>query len=486
MKHLKACILCIFACCFVASLFPSALSSAEIMPPKTYVPTLFEVEKHKKPFDDPRPVTKEFGPKQILPKEFYDRLTYNEEEMKSQWAELVGFKAPDLVGKVAPEIKPGKYTYKDLEKHPGFKVLMYPELYNRIKPGGPPFAGSIPEFEIIPTRQYYWSLPVSNATKKNLGKTQLDEKGYLVPGTWEAGYPFPRPSGKFMAEQIVYNVLRKYISFNGAISRVARTKGFDKNLRMDFDGSIELRTQRLAGSVEPLPYGYFDRRAKDRGEYRTLTMTFTSPRDLAGTTLVINYYLDADKQDQQMMYIPSLRRVRKLTTTDTQDPVMGQDMISDDNEGFTQKPSPTRYPYKYEVVEEQEFLVPFASLDGSEYFSSKGLELRNLKFERRPVYVLKLTQLDPNYVYSKRILYIDKETFHLIFIKNYDQKGRLYRSAAWDAPTFIPEMGTFGFCGTTSIFTDYVDLHSTTNTLHEIPAFWDRRDVSIEGYIKQK
>ena len=51
------------------------------------------------------------------------------------------------------------------------------------------------------------------------------------------------------------------------------------------------------------------------------------------------------------MYIPSLRRIRKLSATDSQDPVMGQDVIYDDNEGWMQKISPVRYPYKYEILE---------------------------------------------------------------------------------------------------------------------------------------
>ncbi len=36
-----------------------------------------------------------------------------------------------------------------------------------------------------------------------------------------------------------------------------------------------------------------------------------------------------------MMFIPSLRRVRKMSATDTQGSVMGQGQIYDDNEGWT-------------------------------------------------------------------------------------------------------------------------------------------------------
>ncbi len=64
--------------------------------------------------------------------------------------------------------------------------------------------------------------------------------------------------------------------------------------------------------------------------------------------------------------------------------------------GFSQKISPDRYPYEYRVVEEREYLLPFASLDGSEWIDSRGkYQYRNLKFERRPVWVIELKQKDP-------------------------------------------------------------------------------------------
>ena len=106
----------------------------------------------------------------------------------------------------------------------------------------------------------------------------------------------------------------------------------------------------------------------------------------------------------------------------------GNDFTNDDVGGFSQKMTPKVFPYKYEVIEEREFLVPVLSLDGSLYVTSKELEYRNIEFERRPVYVVRMTQLDKNYQYSKRIIYVDKENFNILLSLAYDQKGRLYRS----------------------------------------------------------
>ena len=162
---------------------------------------------------------------------------------------------------------------------------------------------------------------------------------------------------------------------------------------------------------------------------------------------------------------------------------MGQDQIYDDNEGWMQKLSPTRYPYKFEVLEEREFLVPAPTVDGSGYWASKGVELRNLKMVRRPMYVVKLTQLDPNYVYGSRIFYIDKETFNFYHNEFFDQKGRLYR--AWDGNYgWFPEMGMFASWASSFILMrDFIDLHSGIERPYQIPAFWNRKDVSLKGLM---
>jgi hypothetical protein len=213
-------------------------------------------------------------------------------------------------------------------------------------------------------------------------------------------------------------------------------------------------------------------------------MGFLAPRDIAGTAQGALAYLDADKADQNMIYVPSLRRIRKMSATDTQDPIMGQDLIYDDNEGFQQKLSPTRYPYTYELLEEREYIYPGYSWDGSEYISSEGLDFRNLRFERRPTYIVRLTQQDPNYVYRYRIFFVDKETFWFMHIENYDLKGRLYRSVD-GTPGFVPEMGTYTWGGGPLLMRDHIDLHSGVQQSYQVPAFWNRSDVSLAGLVRK-
>lgn len=468
----------------VISFLPIYLQAENLPHPETYIPTINELTKHKTFYDDPRPYLTTFGPKQVLPKELYAKLVFDKDEMKQAWSDLIGFSAPERVGKIAPEITPGKYTYKDKDKYPGLKELMWADLYDRFNPGRPPHGGNIPEFEVIPTRQYYYALPVAEATKANLGKTKLDNQGYLVPDSWVSGYPFPKPSGQFKAQQVMYNIEKRYLSWGGNYYLLSFVHGYTKDLRNDFNGLYDVMHIKLAGRVMAEPKGWLDKRAETAGEFKHFLFGFQDPRDVAGTVQSALYFTDPGKTDQLMLYIPSLRRIRKMSATDTQDPIMGQDQIYDDTEGWSQKLSPNRYPYKYEILEEREYLVPAPTMDGSEYISSEGLEFRNMKFERRPLYVIKLTQQDPNYVYGHRIFYVDQETYNFYHIENYDQKGRLYRT--FDANySFFPEMGASSWSGMLELMRDHLDQHSAVFQSYQLPAFWNRSDISLKGIMRK-
>lgn len=437
--------------------------------------------KYKKWIDDPAPLNKVLPYSKVLPPDVYAKLTWDIPTMQRAWEEVVGFKAPDVVGKIAPEIKPGKYTYQDMERLPGLKELMIPYYRDHaFKPAGPPWAANFSEITIIPTRQYYYPLPIAEATKKNMGKTKLNQQGYILDESYEGGLPFPRPSGTLKGQEILYNVVKKYLNSESDDS-TGQFKGFNKNLKMDFDGLIEQRVLRLAKRVVIPPLGYIDERARTRKEESGILLTYVAPRDQAGTALQVLTFEQAEKYDAMNLYIGVLRRIRQMSTTDTQDALGGQDVILDDNRGFSGL-TPTRWPWKVEILREREYLVP-TTTDGSIYFSSKGMELRNVEMERRPCWVVKMTQQDKNYVYSQKILYIDKETLMWYLYESYDQKGRLYRTGH-EIRTFIPEMGMHSQRVVWN--RDHVDLHSSVALPFLTPMYYmGRADVGLEGMIKQ-
>ncbi len=459
-----------------------AVISTDGLTEEEYKVTFEQFEKAKAFYDDPQPVIEKLSWKKLLPPKVYAELTYDVESMKKGWAELVDFRTPDVVGKIAPEIKLGKYTYEDKDKFPGLQELMWPTMYNRFKPGGPPHCGNFPEIEVVPTKQYYMSIPVIEATRANLGKAELDEKGYLIEETYEGGVPFPRPEGNFKPQQIVYNWVKNYLNPENACTLI-RAKGYTAGLMEDFNSKATVWQVRLHSRVTIPPYGWFDEQARKSGETMAFTYYPLSPRDLYGNLITNTMFRGWDNFDQFLIYIAQLRRIRKISGTDTQDIAVGQDNIYEDSNMWSQKITPFRNPYSYGLIMEREYLVPAYTEKGSEYLSQKNLEWHNLKFERRPCYVLELTQLDRSYVYGTRILYIDKETFALLEMVNYDQKGRLYRTQ-FSMYAWHPEFGNYAIFQ--NLQADHLDLHSTWAILLCHPATWiTRKHVSMNHLIKK-
>jgi len=439
-----------------------------------------ELEKRKKIYDDPTPIVKSLPIADVVKPEAVAKLTFDIEAMKKAWAEVVGFKSPDVVGKISPEIKPGTYTFQDRDRLP-FKALMIPDDYNRFRAGAVPHAGNFAKITVVPTRQYYWALPIAKATKANAGKAKQDAKGYMADETYVSGYPFPQPSGPNKAMQIMYNWEKRY-SLSDNYTLYARIFAFNKSLEKDFEGLNMNQYLRLQGRALQEPLGWYDSRAKSNNEAFANISVAVAPRDLYGNVVSLQTYANPEKNSQFMIYISGLRRARKLSGSDTQDALAGQDLIYEDGDGFNQKISQTRYPYKYELLEEREYLVPGYTLDGSTTMSKDKKEFVNFEFERRPVYVVKLTSLDTNFVYSSRKLYFDKETFQLLATENYDQKGRLYRTASTTS-AFYPDMGMLvlsDFLGK-----DHIDAHSTYIKGFAVPApQLTRDDFSLQSMSK--
>lgn len=446
-----------------------------------------QVKKDKEIFDDSSSYYENIDLfKRDLPQSLYGQLTFDKSEMSRLWEEAVGFKAPDVVGVIAPEIKPGKYTAADKDKYP-FKELMPAHYYNRFNPpgtGGINHAGNYTEIEVVPTRQYYYATPIGNATIENAGKTQLDDKGYLLYKTYVSGLPFPQPSGQHKAWQIVYNYKKNYHDFETTIC-YDQAQGIDSRYRKDFYSFGQYMNVKSSSRLVMEPLNWFDTVAKKMDELKLIFYRPQAPRDEYGNAYFTTAFNDPMKDPRFFVYVNMTRRIRKMSSSDRQDQSVGSDQTFDDTDGFLQPLRPDQYPYEMKVIAEHEYLVPAATSSGKQWMDSKNkYVMKALQFERRPMWVVEMKQLDKNYVYSKRIGYFDKETLDLWLMENYDRKGRLYRtySTQW---AFIPEMGVLTKFN--DIMLDYIDVHSTFETIRYFPTPWiNRNDISVKSMMKTK
>lgn len=146
MKKMKTItVFCGFLCLSILSLGNSFAG-------EKFKPSFQRWYQEKRFFDDPRPVLKNYPLQEIIPAHDYVEMVFNMEEMTSKWEQAIGFKSPDIVGKIAPEIVLGRYSFRDKDEHPGLQELMLPLHYRRFKRGGPPLACNFSQIEVVPTR----------------------------------------------------------------------------------------------------------------------------------------------------------------------------------------------------------------------------------------------------------------------------------------------------------------------------------------------
>ena len=395
--------------------------------------TYMEDELHavKKPIDDPTPLwdSEPFW-KKDLRKDTWEAISCDPEKAKALWAEVRGFTTPEVVGKVAPEIKPGKDTLADKTRLP-FKEQMIPgvyEMFNEPGANGKNLALNFTEFEVMPPRQLYHHTGLSEATLKNKGMAQLGENGYMKEGTAGDGFPFPRPSGPQAGWQIVYNGIDEHREYYEDVLALGNSFGFNRDFKIDYRGAGYLNFMKLSNRVKTPPLGWYDKRAEEHGEKLTYYFDATAPRDYYGNAYVQTIYEDQEKLDNFLFYMTMTRRIRKMSSGDTQDQALGMDGTYDDVSIFSQKLTPSLYPYEVKLLGEKEFLVHNYPRTGKSYVDSKNkAQWRNLEFERRPVYIVEMKQLDPSYIYSKRVIYADEDNWYGTVGEVYDHRGNLWR-----------------------------------------------------------
>ncbi len=140
--------------------------------------------------------------------------------------------------------------------------------------------------------------------------------------------------------------------------------------------------------------------------------------------------------DDFKVFIPSLRRTRVLTGSDSQDPLAsGIELTWDDWRAYWQKFDVEKFDYK---LAGEGFIL--ASPETGYIYDPTTLEdsqckIKSQEMELRPVWKLEITDKTGKYQYSKRTTWIDKETFYSQYHMTTDPRGNPFRnlddSRAW-------------------------------------------------------
>jgi len=149
------------------------------------------------------------------------------------------------------------------------------------------------------------------------------------------------------------------------------------------------------------------------------------PFDLKGIGGINYRYIDPLRQDDLWLYIPSLRRVRRLSSAQRSEALFGQDVDVDSYGGYA-----GQIPwFDWKFLGKKPML---ASLHGSNMPPVPCEDDGHVTFcenwEMRPeVLVVEGTPNAAAYAFSKRVIYIDHESFFIVYSDLYDRGGELWK-----------------------------------------------------------
>jgi len=192
----------------------------------------------------------------------------------------------------------------------------------------------------------------------------------------------------------------------------------------------------LAHRVEPQ---YLDENGGDlfRGENRknAFGIEVSAPFDARGIMVLTYRYKSSDlppdqaRNDDTWVYVPTLRRVRRISTAQRTDAVSGTDFTFDDLRSF----SGIVPQYRWQCLGEKDVIAPMnTEVKAYPYakdhnFGPYGLSYADDRWELRHAVVIRMIPRNPDHPYSHKDIYVDKQTYVPLYSFAYDHKGELWK-----------------------------------------------------------
>lgn len=172
---------------------------------------------------------------------------------------------------------------------------------------------------------------------------------------------------------------------------------------------------------------------------------FDSPFDIAGTAFMIIRYEDPRKTDDAWAYIPTLRRVRRISAEVKSDSLLGTDLTLEDFYCFAGRV----LEWNWEYLGTAKVLAVTKSRNlNTVYYGPDGVTPLD-DWALRLVDVVKMTPQRPNHPYSAKIMMLDRETSSCTYAENYDVAGKLWKviqlSTSWTENSYFHEDYDFEF-----------------------------------------
>lgn len=179
--------------------------------------------------------------------------------------------------------------------------------------------------------------------------------------------------------------------------------------------------------------GYaFDDRWCEGVEWREFS-DFWHPFDIAGTGFIVMRYRDPYKSDDAWAYIPSLRRVRRISAEVKSDSLLGTEDTLEDFYGFAGRV----LEWEWEYVGRKQILAIARSRYAYPHFGGPNGITAIDDWALREVDIVKGTPKWDGHPYSTKILMFDAQNSIPWYSEAYDRAGKLWK--VWRIPSVWTE-----------------------------------------------
>ncbi len=334
-------------------------------------------------------------------------------------------------GAMVPQFQPGDtITYDDLDK---LKPFLPPEFWDNRDF----FFYEGQQLKIVPTADYSPAKEFDAATDRYKGQPIIGPDNSLE--NYMAGTPFPQEEIDCKGDpqagvKWIWNFDYQWDGDGARTSFFYSYWDRGEQLPLYYEGTA--KTVKLANRVEA---EYLDENGGDifRGEKRknAFGVQVDAPFDARGIMLISYRYKSADrprndaKNDDTWVYVPTLRRVRRISTAQRTDAVSGTDFTFDDLRSFAGIPP----QYEWQCLGEMKMIAPFNTqvkaypYEKEHNFGPYGLSFADDAWELRDVVVLRMIPKNADHPYHHKDIYIDKQTLTALYSFAYDQKEELWK-----------------------------------------------------------
>ncbi len=187
-----------------------------------------------------------------------------------------------------------------------------------------------------------------------------------------------------------------------ASAQTAEKKGYDIAKKMDaahngFKGeSFDAELILLSAKGDKVSRKMSGRTLEKSGDGDNTILVFTSPADVKGTKVLT--WTHKSGTDDQWIFLPSVRRVKRISAQNKTGSFMGSEFSYEDLTGDELE----KYKYKF---------------------------LREEKLGKRDTWVIERYPVDKHSGYKKHVVWVDKEYLAEVQVDLYDRKGTLFKTA---------------------------------------------------------